>query len=491
LSSLNDRVFDSAVSLLNGLRAGTMSSVEIVTELRDRVLKHNPSLNAIILDRFDQALEEASQADERRANGDQRPLLGLPMTIKESIDVAGLPATSGMPEHSGRVPDQDAPLVRSLKAAGAIITGKTNLPYACNDWQANSPIYGTTNNPWDHSRTPGGSTGGGSAALAAGLTPLEIGSDIGGSVRVPASFCGVYGHRQSETLVPQSGHFPGHRLPNRAVVLNIMGPLSRHAEDLELALDVMAGPEEGESTAWTVNLPFARHESLADFRIAVFPEIDWLPVSADVLEAQEHVTKALRDSGATVEVAGPESFDDMRDFHRLYCRLLRSVTSLDLDEKARAELLELAETRQDQFDHTVKDALNGTPADFVIWHGQREAYRQAYREFFSRYDVLLAPITLTTAFKHIPSEKAGLDDYLRMFPVDDASVPYDYQVVYPGLATMCGQPATAFPAGISGEGLPIGLQAIGPYLEDRTPIRFTQLLAEEYGGFQAPPDYAV
>jgi amidase len=484
-----DFAFAPATELLEGLKSGRWSSHELVVGLRERILKYNPSLNAIIVDRLDQAELGARQADHRRQHGDVAPLLGLPITIKEAIDVAGLPATSGMPEFANRVPEWDAPLVEKLKNAGAIIMGKTNLPYACNDWQANSPIYGTTNNPWDLTRTPGGSTGGGSAALAAGLTPLEIGSDIGGSVRFPAAFTGVFGHRQSETLVSQSGHFPGHQLPNRAVVLNIMGPLARTAQDLELALDIMSGAELGEDTAWTVDLPPARRGQLSEFRVAVMPDLDWLPLSADVLAGRERALDALIAAGASVEQAMPDGFGDLREFHLNYSRLLRSVTMIDIDEDGRRRMLELARHRGDFFDQTVTDVLTGSPADFIIWHGRREQFREAYRNFFKEYDILLAPITLTTAFKHIPSTEAGLDDYSRMFPVDGVEIPYDYQVVYPGLATHCGQPATAFPAGFSDDGLPVGLQAIGPYLEDRTPLRFASLLADELGGFLAPPDF--
>lgn len=486
---MQDTEFPSATGMIDGLRSGRWSSQELIKGLRERIHQYNPTVNAIIIDRLDQADVEASRADKRRADGDDAPLLGLPMTIKESIDAAGLPATAGMPEFRDRVPDQDAPLVQKLKNAGAIILGKTNLPYACDDWQANSPIYGRTNNPWDLARTPGGSTGGGAAALATGMTPLEVGSDIGGSVRVPAAFCGLYGHRQSETLIPQSGHFPGHSLPNRAVVLNIMGPLARTVDDLELALQVMSGPEIGEDAAWRVDLPDARHQELHDFRVAVFPDLDWLPVSHDVLDARERVISSLQDAGATVVEAAPEGFGDLRDFHRTYCRLLRAVTSTGLDKEERATLMEMARARGDEFDHTVEDALNGSPADFIIWHGQREQYRQAYREFFKEFDILLAPITLTTAFAHLPSQQAGLDDYLRVIDVDGIELPYDYQVVYPGLATLCGQPATAFPAGVSDDVLPVGLQAIGPYLEDRTPLTFARLLAERIGGFIAPPGY--
>jgi amidase len=485
----SDPSFLSARELIAGMKSRQLSSRELVARLRNRFQQTNPTLNAIVIERFDEAESEAAETDRLRSNGDDRPLLGLPITIKEAIDVAGMPATGGMPEFRDRVPERDAPLVTSLKQAGAVILGKTNIPYACNDWQASSPVYGTTNNPWDLTRTPGGSTGGGSAALAAGMTPLEMGSDIGGSVRVPASFCGVYGHRQSETLVPQSGHFPGHALPNRAVVLNIMGPLARTAKDLELALDVISGPEVGEDAAWRVSLPPARSERLSDFRVALFPDLDWVPVSDDVRIALSRVLTSLERAGCNVETAAPAGFGDLREFHMTYCRLLRAVTMIDLDSDSRNAMLALAQRRDDYFDSAVADVVNGSPTDLILWHAQRERYRQAYRDFFTKYDVLLAPITLTTAFEHIPSERAGLDDYLRTLSVDGVEIPYDYQVVYPGLATLCGQPATAFPAGLSTAGLPVGLQVIGPYLEDRTPIRFAQLLADQIGGFVSPPDY--
>jgi amidase len=477
--------------MVEGLNDRRWSSVELVRDLRQRIERINGDINAIIVKRLDEAEQEAAAADERRARGDTVPLLGLPITIKESIEVAGLPASSGMPEYADRIPQRDAPLVRSLKDAGVIILGKTNLPYACDDWQANSPVYGRTDNPWDRTRSPGGSTGGGSAALAVGMTPLEMGSDIGGSVRFPAAFCGVYGHRQSETLVPQSGHFPGTDLPNRSMILNIMGPLARSAGDLALALDVISGAEPGEDAAWEVRLPEARHTRLADFRVAVFPYLDWLPVSRAVREGMNRVVAATKAAGATVVDASPDGFGDLRDFHMLYQRLLRSVTSVELNDEGRRALLEVAANRGDDFDCSVADALNGRPADYIRWHGERERYRESYRQFFQKYDILLAPITLTPPFEHKESQRAGLDDYFRTLDVDGVEVPYDYQVAYPGLATMCGQPATAFPAGLSEDGLPVGVQAIGPYLEDRTPIRFAGLIANEIGGFVPPPDYAT
>jgi amidase len=490
---MNEKDFDPflpATEMLRGLIGRRWSSVELVTELRSQIARHNPTLNAIIVDRLDEAEDDAGAADEKRAAGDLTPLLGLPLTIKESIDVAGLPTTGGMPEHSERVPDRDAPLVRSLKEAGAIILGKTNLPYACDDWQANSPVYGRTNNPWDLDRTPGGSTGGGSAALASGMTPLEMGSDIGGSIRFPAAFCGVYGHRQSETLVPRSGHFPGYSNPNPAMVLNVMGPLARTPADLELALDIICGPEPIEDVAWDVTLPESRHIRLDEFRVAVFPFLDWLPVSQAVSSAQQRVVDALSRRGIQVVEDSPEEFGDLREYHRTYKRLLSSVTSVDLDQEARERLISTARDRGGEFDETVIDALDGTPADFLRWHQKRETYRQRYREFFERYDILLAPITLTPPFQHKESTQPGLDDYHRTIDIDGVEIDYDLQVVYPALTTLCGQPSTAFPAGLGEDGLPVALQAIGPYLEDRTPLRFVELLAQEIGGFMPPPGYS-
>jgi amidase len=243
---------------------------------------------------FERARQHARAADLAMARGEAGTLLGVPITLKESINVAGLETTCGVPEWKGYVSAHDAPAAARLRAAGTVLLGKTNVPPVLADWQSANPIYGRTSNPWDLARTPGGSSGGSAAALAAGLTTLEVGSDIGGSIRVPATFCGVYGHRPSETLLPRSGQFPMPPMANAAVVMGVQGPLARSAEDLEMALSVLAGPEVGEDVAWRVELPSARHARLADFRVAVLPPIPWLARVRDCLSVCRRSARTWR-----------------------------------------------------------------------------------------------------------------------------------------------------------------------------------------------------
>src|SRR3989475_487041 len=237
--------FTTAGGMLRALAGRQVSAVELLELHVVRIARHDGTLNAIVTRDFERARRQAEAADTARARGEEGPLLGLPMTLKESINVTGLRTTVGVPEWSRFVSDHDAPATTRVRKAGAVVVGKTNVPPVLADWQADNPIFGRTVNPWDPARTPGGSTGGGAAALAAGLTPLEVGSDIGGSIRVPAAFCGVYGHKPSETALPRSGQFPYPPMPNAAVAMGVQGPLARSAEDLELALDVLAGPDTG------------------------------------------------------------------------------------------------------------------------------------------------------------------------------------------------------------------------------------------------------
>jgi len=371
-----------------------------------------------------------------------------------------------------------------------VLLGKTNIPPMLSDWQADNPVYGRTVNPWDARLTPGGSTGGGAAALAAGLTALEFGSDIGGSIRVPAAFCGVYGHKPSETALPRSGQFAIPPLPNAGTALAVQGPLARAAEDLEHALDVVAGPELGEDTAWRLELPPPRASRLRDFRVAVLPLPGWLPLSAEVREALEHLRQQLAQAGVAVREAQPESFGDLREHHGLYLRMLYAMSSRQPAEE-RERQARLYSGRGDAFGESLAGGLRASVADWLGWHARREGYRAAYRAFFRDTDVLVAPITLRTAFPHRPAHWPPTDEELLGATVEVAgqAIAYDLQLVYPGLATLSGQPATAFPVGLSRGGLPLGLQAIGPYLEDRTPIRFAALVAQAFGGFRRPPGY--
>jgi amidase len=489
---MSDRLdaFASAGEMLAALRAKRVSAVELLDLHIRRIKRFDPQLNAIVERDFERALHDAAAADARRARGEDAPLLGLPMTLKESINVRGLRTTAGMPHWKDFRSEHDAPLTARVKAAGAVVMGKTNVPPMLADWQSSNPVYGRTNNPWDHSRTPGGSTGGGAAALAAGLTPLEFGGDIGGSIRVPAAFCGVYGHRPSETAMPRSGQLPFPPLPNAALVMGVQGPMARSAGDLELALDVAAGPEVGEDVGWRLTIPPARHQRLRDFRVAVLPSIDWMPLDAEIAAALDGLASRLGRLGATVKVAQPAALADHREHYALYLSLLAAVTSARVPIDQRRERLAVMRTRDDEWSRALQRGIESGAPDFIVWGAQRERYRSAWRDFFREWDVLLAPAFFVPAYPHwdrpFPNTPASIAKTLE---VNGKPALEELGLVYPSVATLAGQPATAFPLGLTRGGLPIGLQAIGPYLEDRTLFGFASLVAQEVGGFGRPTGY--
>ena len=476
--------FAPATHMLRALREKQISAVELLEMHVARIERHNPALNAIVTTDFENARNVAQSADAARADGGDGRLLGLPLTIKDCIDVAGLRGTAGVEEFAERVPDADSVLAARARAAGGVIIGKTNVPPNAGDWQADNPLFGRTNNPWDLERTPGGSTGGGAAALAAGLIPLEFGSDIGGSIRVPAAFCGLYGHKPSETALARSGHFPGSPMPNSALLMGVQGPLARGAADLELAFDVVAGPDLGEEAAWRLDVPPARHDRLCDYRVAVMPSIEWLPVDSEIAKALSTLVEGLSRIGCSVKEIQPSAFGDLRLHTELYYQLLNVMVTVGMAEAERKRTAGEARAGSNEFGEAIARGLEASASDFMIMCAQREEFRQGYRDFFRGWDVLLAPITIVPAFLHTDAPMSE-----RTLDVNGQTVRYDRQIVYPAVATLCGQPATAFPVGLTGSGLPIGLQAIGPYLEDRTTIRFAALAAQEFGGFSPPPGY--
>jgi amidase len=409
-------------------------------------------------------------------------LLGLPITLKESTQTAGLPQSAGIAALADHRPAVDGPLARSVFDAGACLLGKTNIPVALSDWQADSPVYGRTVNPWDHGRTPGGSTGGGAAALAAGLTPLEIGSDIGGSIRVPAAYCGVYGHRPSETAVPREGAFPFADAPNPAAVMGVQGPLARSATDLELLFDIVAGPVVGESSAWRLQLPAARHARLADFRVAVMPAHCVVSASSEMQSKVDELAMLLRREGASVGEAMPAIDADahLHDYLMLLNAILSQGMSRDEREAAARAMSEVGDPM-----FTAQAAgMTLDAVAFLQLLRRREAARGAWRAFFTEWDVLVCPTALDAAFPHATGSQAT-----RVISIDGSDVPYMQNIVHPHWAIFAGQPATAFPAGSNSAGLPLGLQAVGPYLEDRTTLRFAQLLEREWHRFERPPGY--
>jgi amidase len=473
--------YSTAGEMLAALDAGSVTSVELVEMQLDRIAAVDGDLHAIAVGTPERARQSAARADRARADGVRAPLLGVPMTLKESTRVAGLPQSAGMPMYAQHVPDDDGIVARRVFGAGACLLGTTNIPFALSDWQADSPVYGRTNNPWDPGRSPGGSTGGGGAALAAGMTPLEVGSDIGGSIRVPAAFCGVYGHRPSETAIPRSADFPPHDLDNPASIMGVQGPLARSAADLELLFDVIAGPVALEDRAWQLAIPPARHERLSDFRVAIMPPTPLATPSAAMRRGVDSLAGFVSDAGSKVAEAMPGF--DVEQYYHDYLTVLMLRTTTGMPEEQRRGAAERMEQsgRPDQLARA--RGLRLTAAEFLQILDRREMARRVWAEFYEDWDVLVCPTTLDAAFPHTDG---AFDD--RTVDIDGEPVSYSDLVVYPMWAIFAGQPATAFPGGLDPRGLPLGVQAIGPYLEDRTTMRFAGLV-EDWQPFAPPPAY--
>ncbi|MGA7206538.1 MAG: amidase [Specibacter sp.] len=478
--------FRSAEELAAAMRAGEVTSVELTDEAISRIDRDDAAINAICVRDFDAARAAAQQADEARAGGDDRPLLGIPMTVKESYNVAGLPTTWGMPQHANYLPSEDAVAVSRLKAAGAVILGKTNVPLMLQDWQSFNEIYGTTNNPWDHSRSPGGSSGGSAAALASGFGALSIGSDLAGSLRIPAHFCGVYAHKPTFGLVPSRGMVPP-RVPALPVEgdLGVCGPMARTASDLTLLLDVMAGPDPLTlGVAYDLALPPARHQGLADFRILVLEEHPLVASGSAVRAGVNRVAGALVDGGALVERHSP-LLPDLAEAATLYAQLMFSSSGARLPAD-RYKQLQAAAAGLSPDDLSLSAArLRGmviSHRDWIAADIRREVHRHMWRELFTEFDAVVCPISSTPAFPHDHKPDRGE----RQIDIDGVEHPSADQSVWAGVATMPGLPATAIPAGRSPEGLPVGVQLIGPMFEDRTPLRLAELLEQVIGGFEAP-----
>ncbi|WAL70462.1 amidase [Kitasatospora sp. YST-16] len=478
--------YATAGELTAALRAGKVSSVELTEEAIGRIEREDGALNAICAPDFERARDAARAADRARARGEERPLLGVPVTVKESYNVAGLPTTWGMPQFRDHVPAEDALQVARVKAAGAVVLGKTNVPLGLQDIQTYNEIHGTTVNPWDRTRTCGGSSGGSAAALAAGFGALSLGTDIAGSLRTPAHFCGVYAHKPTLHLLPTRGMVPPHAPALPADIdLAVAGPMARSARDLTLLLDVMAGPDPLTSgLAHTLDLPPARHDRLSDFRVLVLDEHPLIPTGADVRAGLARVVDALAEGGARIERHSP-LLPDLADAAELYTLLLSSAVAVQFPVGSQQQLAaQVAGLSED--DHSLVAArLRGLLLSHRDWLGadrRRELHRHAWRQLFAEFDAVVAPITPTAAFPHDQDP----DLMNRRITVDGTAHTYFDQLVWAGLATMPGLPATAVPTGPSAAGLPVGVQLIGPMYEDRTPLRLAELLEERLGGFRPP-----
>ncbi|WP_067693332.1 amidase [Nocardia jejuensis] len=478
--------FHSAEELASALRAGEVTSVELTDQAITRIELEDKTINAVCVPDFDRARDDARRADAARARGEDGPLLGIPVTVKESYDMAGLPTTWGMPQYANYVPEHDALQVSRLKAAGAVILGKTNVPMTLRDIQSFNEIYGTTNNPWDHARTSGGSSGGSAAALASGFGALSIGSDLAGSLRTPAHFCGIYAHKPTLGLAPTRGMVapPAPALPID-LDLAVVGPMARTARDLTLLLDIMAGPDPlTHGRAYELALPPARHERLSDFRVLIIEDHPLIATGSAVRAGVNRVAQALVDEGASVARHSP-LLPDLTEAATLYMLLMLSNAAanlpLDVYEQLRARAADLSADDR-SLDATRLRAMVLSHREWVETNNRRELHRRDWRHLFAEFDAVVCPITPTPAFPH--NHDGGLEN--RHIDIDGVDYPYFDQLVWAGVATLPGLPATAIPTGLSPEGLPVGVQLIGPMFEDRTPLRLAELLEQKIGGFQPP-----
>jgi amidase len=442
--------FQSALHIAAQLRSREIGAVECLEYFRERVERLNPALNAIVVLDWERAYESARQADLTLARGlPCGPLHGVPMTIKESFDVAGLPTTWGDRTLS-HVAARDDLVVERVKAAGAVIFGKTNVPFRLLDFQSYNDIYGVTSNPWDRTRTPGGSSGGAAAALAAGLTGLEVGSDIGGSIRNPAHYSGVFGHKPTYDIVGSDGLVPPPLVGGCDLV--VAGPLARSAEDLDLELRLLVGPGRLNHGA-RVALPENRRK-LREYRVAIWPTDANGPVQREIADRCQSIGDRLAALGVKVSDSARPAFSATHAAS-VYRKLLSAATDT-ASELAHRDWIRLDE--------------------------ERARLRLAWREFFRDWDIVLCPIAACVAFEHQHGPYRG-----RKLTIDGVELPYFQQLFWAGLATCSYLPATVFPTGPGAQGLPIGLQAIGDAYADLHTIEFARLVTQAFGGYKPPP----
>ena len=481
-----DVPFRSATQLAAMIRKRTIGCLELLDLYLARVAKYDGALNAVVVRDFDRARTRARAADRALARREAwGPLHGVPMTVKESYDVAGLPTTWGVPAYKNNVAAKNALAVDRLLGAGAVLFGKTNVPLYLADWQTFNAIYGTTNNPWDTTRAPGGSSGGAAAALAAGLTALEAGSDIGSSIRNPAHFCGVYGQKPTWGIVPRDGQaLPWQTAP---VDIDVVGPLARSADDLAVALAIMAGPDAIEAAGWHLRLLPPRQTRLRDFKVALMLDAPGFPVDREVQDRLAALGDFLRRRKAKVDERARPAIDAAEAF-RVYVRLLRAATSdrqSDADFARNVEIARALAPDDESYYARATRAAVLSHRDWLAANEARHRMRRAWAEFFTTYDLLLCPVAGTAAFPH---DQQG-ERHERTLTVNGRRVPVTDHLFWVGYTGASYLPSTAAPCGFTPAGLPVGVQIVGPQYGDLSCLAFARLLEREFQAFVPPPGY--
>jgi amidase len=481
---MSDIALQPAHALAEAIRRRDVSSRELLEHYLTRVDALNPPLNAIVTLDPDGARTAADAADTSLARGDDvGPLHGVPMTVKDTYLTAGMRTTCGLPAWD-HVPDHDAEAVGRLRRAGAVIFGKTNTPTMAGDWQTYNAIFGTSNNPWDTTRSTGGSSGGAASAVATGMTGLELGSDIGGSIRFPSSWCGVCGHKPSWGIVPQAGHLPPAPGTLSATDLSVVGPLARDVADLDIALGVLAGAAGHAAVGWRLELPPPRATKLHDLRLAFWLDDPAYPVDTEVTAVLDDAATALRGAGAQVVDARPDVV--LPDVFRLFQQFLYPILLSTMGKRSFDNMVDLARSLDEDDDRPLaRTARFATQRyrDWVFAGEKREKLRALMAEYFVGVDALLMPVAMVSAIAHDHSEP--FPD--RVIEVNGAERPYTDLMAWVALATLTHLPATVVPVGRTASGLPVGIQIVGPYLEDSTTLAVGRLVEELLGGFVPPP----
>ena len=482
---MKDLHWKPAAEIARSIRDRKLTAAEVLEHFLARVDRFNPKLNAIVWQDRDRARARAKAADAALARGEVwGPLHGVPMTIKESYNVAGSPTTWGDPSLKENVTATSALSVERLEKAGVVLFGKTNVPLMLADWQSYNAIYGTANNPWDTTRTPGGSSGGSAAALAAGLTGIDAGSDIGASIRNPAHYCGVFGLKPTWGVISPKGH----SLPGVVTYgdISAIGPLTRGAEDLDLALDAMAGPDDIDAVAWKLDLPQCPATSLKEFRVAVKLRDPNSEVDGEYADRLQALVEALAKRGAKVKEIEP-AVDTLR-LHDVYVWLLRAATSArtpDADiARWRAAAAELGPGKAVYLEQMVKGCAM-SHREWLGLNNERMKLRREMNAFFNDWDILLSPAAASAAFPH---DQNG-ERWQRLITVNNKRVPTTDQLFWAGYSGVVYLPSTVGPAGLTRSGLPVGYQAIAASGRDKWATAFSRLVEREIGGFVPPPGY--
>jgi len=468
-----------AGELAAAIRSKAVSSVELLEVYLARIDRYNPRFNAVVTVDADGARRAASAADDAVVRGDDLgPLHGLPITVKDALETAGMRSTGGAEELREHVPEEDAPAVARVKAAGAIVLGKTNVPKWSGDSQTYNELFGVTRNPWDDSRSPGGSSGGPAVSVACGLTAFEIGTDIGGSIRMPAHFTGICGHKPSFGIVPSRGYLDHVGGGLTEADINVVGPLARGVADLELLLGVLAGADGDHATGWRLALP----PSLPGTRLGVWLDDPGCAVDAEVLAILEAAVGRLEADGAEIDDdSRPVDFEESM---RVFFALVASAISPGLPD----EIIDLARSVEDVPEETDEDPFvvmgRGTVMrhrEWILVDERRELLRRQWAAWFTGHDALLCPVGPVAA---PPLSNENI--LSRKMIVNGIERPANDLICWPGLIGVAYLPSTVVPVGRTARGLPVGIQVVGPYLGDRTALGVAGRLEQLVGGYVPP-----